>query len=118
MSNYRNAEREFRPLGFTTRTINALCNAGIYTLQDLGRLTERDVARFSGLGPASISQLRIYLSQQGPSSEIHTRERTISVRLFPDTLTALDAWACENGGKISYADTIRRLIEIGLKAKR
>ena len=37
---------------------------------------------------------------------------------FPTALTdAVDAWAAKQDGNVSRADAIRRLVELGLKAK-
>jgi hypothetical protein len=41
---------------------------------------------------------------------------TIPARLEPSTVVAVDAWAAAN--EVSRSEAIRRLVEIGLKAKR
>jgi hypothetical protein len=40
----------------------------------------------------------------------------VPVRLFPDVLAALDAWAAKAG--ITRSEAMRQLIEAGLKRKR
>jgi hypothetical protein len=41
----------------------------------------------------------------------------VVVRLQPDPLAALDKWAAKQSDQPTRAEAIRRLIEIGLKAK-
>jgi hypothetical protein len=41
----------------------------------------------------------------------------VVVRLQPDPLAALDAWVAKQKDKPTRAEAIRRLVEIGLKAK-
>jgi hypothetical protein len=40
------------------------------------------------------------------------------VRLQPDPLSALDRWASNQDDKPTRAEAIRRLVEIGLRAKK
>jgi hypothetical protein len=40
------------------------------------------------------------------------------VRMHDEQLEAIDAWIAEHGDKISRPEAIRRLVEIGLKAKK
>jgi hypothetical protein len=40
----------------------------------------------------------------------------IPARLEPETVAAVDAWAAAN--EVSRSEAIRRLVEIGLKAKK
>ena len=116
MSNRRIAESEFRPLGLNTRTIYALVKHGVYTLRDLTALTEREVSRMAGIGEKARSILAIYLRKEGPSVEIHNRRKSVSTIFEPAELTSIDAWALDNAA-ISRAEAIRRLVELGLKAK-
>jgi len=39
------------------------------------------------------------------------------VRMHDEQLEAIDAWIAEHGDKISRPEAIRRLVELGLKAK-
>ena len=41
----------------------------------------------------------------------------VVVRLQPAPLTALDAWAAKQDDQPTRAEAIRRLVELGLKAK-
>jgi hypothetical protein len=41
----------------------------------------------------------------------------VVVRLQPDPLAALDAWVAKQKDKPTRAEAIRRLVELGLKAK-
>jgi hypothetical protein len=41
----------------------------------------------------------------------------IGVRMQPDDLAALDSWITSDGGGLSRPQAIRRLVQIGLKAK-
>ncbi len=41
----------------------------------------------------------------------------VVVRLQPDPLDALDKWSAKQADRPSRAEAIRRLVEIGLKAK-
>jgi hypothetical protein len=114
MPNFRTAEAAFRPLGCSSRMINALCRQGIYNLADLSRVTEWELARWPGIGPASLSQLKIYLRTVGPSVELHRRPKTATVQFQPEVLTAIDAWAIEHEGIDSRAAAVRRLVEMSL----
>jgi hypothetical protein len=40
------------------------------------------------------------------------------VRMHDEQLEAIDAWIAEQGEKISRPEAIRRLVELGLKAKK
>jgi hypothetical protein len=40
------------------------------------------------------------------------------VRMHDEQLEAIDAWIVEHGDKISRPEAIRRLVEIGLSAKK
>jgi hypothetical protein len=42
----------------------------------------------------------------------------VVVRLQPKPLDALDAWAAKQSDRPTRAEAIRRLVELGLKAKR
>jgi hypothetical protein len=42
----------------------------------------------------------------------------IGVRLLDQQLAALDAWVADQEAALSRPEAIRRLVEIGLKAKR
>jgi hypothetical protein len=42
----------------------------------------------------------------------------VVVRLQPDPLSALDRWASKQDDKPTRAEAIRRLVEIGLRAKK
>ena len=42
----------------------------------------------------------------------------IGVRLLNDPLAKLDCWIAQQGEPMSRPEAIRRLVEIGLKAKR
>jgi hypothetical protein len=114
MSKYATAEAEFRPLGLSTRTINALVGADIYTLHELRMLTERDLSVMPGIGPKAFNQLRIYVRKHGPTIEIHKRPRIVAAQFDPKSLTAIDAWALEQEGITSRPEAIRRLVERGL----
>jgi hypothetical protein len=117
MSDYRTAEKEFRPLGLDSRTINALAARGINSLRDLAFLTERDISVIPGIGPKAFSQLKIYVQMKAPVLEIHDRPKVVSTIFDARSLIAIDSWAHENKSS-SRADAIRRLVELGLKAKR
>lgn len=66
---------------------------------------------------------RIIMAKQ--SKTVHKKSRgrppgikyseTIPARLEPATLASLDRWAASNG--VSRSEAIRRLVELGLKAK-
>jgi hypothetical protein len=116
MTDYRKAESEFRPLGFNTRTIRALAGRGICSLRDLATLTERDLSSIPGIGLHAMAQLRVYIRKTGPTIEIHTRGRVVSVNFDAKALTAIDAWAVDNDVKRSRAEAIRRLVEQALGA--
>jgi hypothetical protein len=49
-------------------------------------------------------------------AELWERPETIPARFEPGTIAALDAWAVMH--EVSRSEAIRRLVEIGLKAKR
>ena len=115
MTDSRTAESEFRPLGISTRAINALAANGVYTRRELGRVTERDLSRMPGIGPAALKLLRPYLLQEGPSVELHVRPRVVSVEFPAKSLTMIDAWAVEQAAP-SRAEALRRLVKLGLKA--
>jgi hypothetical protein len=40
------------------------------------------------------------------------------VRLEPDQFDALDAWIMKQAGALTRPEAIRRLVELGLKAKK
>jgi metal-responsive CopG/Arc/MetJ family transcriptional regulator len=42
----------------------------------------------------------------------------VGVRLQPDLLTPIDAWAAAQDDEPGRSEAIRRLIELGLKAKK
>lgn len=42
----------------------------------------------------------------------------VVVRMQPDPLAALDKWAARQGDQPTRAEAIRRLVELGLKAKK
>jgi hypothetical protein len=111
------AEREFRPLGLNSRTINALWRHDICTLRELSQLTERALAVIPGIGAKGLSQLSLYIRKPGPTQEIHDRRRTVAVKFEPDALTAIDSWAQENGPISGRAEAVRRLVEMGLTRK-
>jgi hypothetical protein len=111
------AEAEFRPLGFNSRTINALWLRDICTLEELTNLVERDLSLISGIGSKAKSQLQIFLRGDGPVQEIHDRPRTVSVSFDPRALTAIDAWALDHPGIKSRAEAVRRLVEQALAAQ-
>lgn len=120
MSDFDIAKSEFRPLGFSTRTINALVVHGISTLRDLGAVSEREVSRMSGIGPGALQQLRIYLRKPDPTLELHTRSKAVATIFDAKSLTAIDAWAVDQDIP-SRAEAVRRLVDLGLalpKAKR
>jgi hypothetical protein len=115
MSVYRSTHDEFRPLGLNTRTINALIDQQVFTLQDLAQLTEREVARFPSIGIAALKQLSAYLRQEGPSVAIHDRPRVVSIEFPPGLLTAIDVWTVCQPNIQSRAAAVRRLVEMGLE---
>ena len=114
MRPHRLAEAEFRPLGLSSRAINALWLQDICTLAEVGKLTEWDLSVMPGIGPKAISQLRVYLRRPGPAMEIHDRPRIVSISFEPDVLTAIDAWALDNGVNGSRAEAVRRLVGLSL----
>jgi hypothetical protein len=114
MRERRLAEREFRPLGLNTRTINALWCRDICTLQELSKLTEREVSLIPGIGAKGRSQLSLYIRKNGPAQEVHDRRRVVSVIFEPNALTAIDSWALENGPIKGRAEAIRRLVDLAL----
>lgn len=52
---------EFRPLGFTNRTIKALWQYEICTREELEKLTILKARAIPGVGPKAMSQLQSYL---------------------------------------------------------
>jgi hypothetical protein len=73
--------------------------------------------------PACFSCTRIIMTKQ--SKTVHKKSRgrpagktyseTIPARLEPATVASLDAWAVAND--VSRSEAIRRLVELGLRAK-
>jgi DNA-directed RNA polymerase alpha subunit len=61
MNVYQSAHDEFHPLGVSKRTINALINQRIFTLNDLLQLSEAEAAKLPGIGKAAFDEIRIYL---------------------------------------------------------
>ena len=45
------------------------------------------------------------------------RREGVMVRLEPDQFDALDAWIMKQAGPLTRPEAIRRLVELGLKAK-
>ena len=43
---------------------------------------------------------------------------TIGVRMLDDRIAVLDAWIAKQKPKLSRPEAIRRLVELGLKAKK
>ena len=53
------------PAGLSQPALRAFARAGLATLADFTRVTERDVRRLHGVGPKAIVILRAALKQQG-----------------------------------------------------
>jgi hypothetical protein len=70
MTPRREAHAEFRAMGFSTRTINALFGRNIYTVASLNQLTERDAVLIRGIGPKAMSELRAYLRKDRKEASI------------------------------------------------
>jgi hypothetical protein len=103
---------DFRKLGLDIRVVNALAAQGIFALEDLAPITESELASFRGIGPGTCKLLRDYLKKGSG------QEDAISLALPPDFIKAIDAWCvAHNNCFTSRAETIRRLLEIGLQEK-
>lgn len=61
LNHYLLALEEFEPLGLNTKTINLLVKHKIFTLQDLGRISESEIAKMNGIGPATCLYLKEHL---------------------------------------------------------
>jgi len=46
------------------------------------------------------------------------RDPTRTMRLSDEFIASVDAWAARRGEKLTRSEAIRRLVELGLKAKR
>lgn len=102
---------DFRKFGLDPRVVNALAAQGIFVLEDLAPVTEKDLAHFRGIGPSTRKLLKDYLKKEGADAEI-----AISLVLSPEVVKAVDAWCVANSKNItSRAETIRRLVEIALQ---
>ncbi len=53
------------PPGLSSPARRALANAGILRLEQLAEITEKEIARWHGIGPKGIDLLRQALAQQG-----------------------------------------------------
>ena len=90
---------------------------GIYSLRDLSKITERELARMPGIGSQAINRLKLYLRKEEPTVKIYALPRALTIIFKPSALTAIDAWASSQEGVSSRAEAIRRLVEIGLAAQ-
>lgn len=60
-------DREWAKLGLSAPARRALVNAGLLSLGDLARVTERQLLSLHGFGPSSLPKLRFALVQDGTS---------------------------------------------------
>lgn len=104
---------EFRSLGFSTRTINALADRNISTLKDLTALNEFDLLVIPGIGEKALQLLKPF-AKAAPKAPLNDRYRAVSTAFKPETLSRIDAWAAEHESP-TRSDAVRNLVEIGLQ---
>lgn len=110
---YDTARNEFRPLGLSTRVINALVASGISSIHELHALSESELEQVRGIGPTAIGHLRPFLCRQTASFDVNPT--LLSVKFADAKLGEIDKWALQQKGVVSRAEAIRRLVELALK---
>jgi hypothetical protein len=109
------AREEFRRLGFGPRVINALIVRKIYSVRDLERVSEEDLAQLPGIGPGALQTVRPYLRKTNRVTE--DRRAALAVKFDMKLLREIDTWAVKQTGVVSRAEAVRRLVEMALTRK-
>lgn len=73
MSTRENAPESDFPAGLSNPARRALAGAGYTHLEQLSRVSEREIARLHGIGPNGIAKLRAALEARGLSFAATTR---------------------------------------------
>lgn len=78
--------RDIRSLGLNSRTLNALRRAGVFTLDQLQRLSDEDLRKLGGIGNAGIHQIRSTLPKASsvPVTEPNTAAIAETITILPD----------------------------------
>ncbi|WP_410511498.1 DNA-directed RNA polymerase subunit alpha C-terminal domain-containing protein [Paenibacillus sp. BR2-3] len=66
MDNLNKQENDF-PTGLSQPALRALANSGVTRLEQISKLSERELKQLHGLGPKAVKQLREALELQGLS---------------------------------------------------
>jgi hypothetical protein len=109
------AREEFRRLGFGPRIINALIVRKIYTVRDLERVSEDDLAQLPGIGPGALQTVRPYLRKT--NRVLDDKRAALAVKFDMKLLREIDTWAVKQTGVVSRAEAVRRLVEMALTRK-
>lgn len=76
--------RPLQSLPLRPRTLNALRRAGIFTLEQLQRMTEAELSRLRGLGPKGLAEIQAVMPSSTPvvsaSPDIAVQAEAISIR--------------------------------------
>jgi hypothetical protein len=113
----RAAIAEFRALGLRSVVINRLLGHKIRSLKELSKLTEADLRRLPGISETTIKQLRLYLHPDAGTDD-PDRDVFVATMIFaPSLVEAVDSWVAQNFERVSRADAIRTLIQLGLLAQ-